>query len=100
MAFVFRSSKNIAEKIKTQNNNFPLNAPYFNDEPEITKKYFAKNNIIKSMAPFGVKALKESSYQKDYSKSPGPGTYQLSENILKKSFNPNLTSPSDPENIE
>ena len=100
MAFVFRSSKDRAEQINTKNNIFPLNIPYFNDEPEITKKYFSKNNVIKSMAPFGVKALKESLYQKNNSKSPGPGTYQLPENILKKSFNPNLTSPSDPENIE
>ena len=100
MAFVFRSSKDRAEQINTKNNIFPLNIPYFNDEPEITKKYFSKNNVIKSMAPFGVKALKESLYQKNNSKIPGPGTYQLPENILKKSFNPNLTSPSDPENIE
>ena len=100
MAFVFRSSKNLEEQIKTQNNIFPVNVPYFSDEPEITKKYFSKNNIIKSMAPFGVKALKESSYQKDNSNNPGPGTYHLPENILKKSFNQNLTSPSDPENIE
>ena len=74
MAFVFRSSKNLEEQIKTQNNIFPVNVPYFSDEPEITKKYFSKNNIIKSMAPFGVKALKESSYQKDNSNNPGPGT--------------------------
>ena len=100
MAFVFRSSKDRAEQINTKNNIFPLNIPYFNDEPEITKKYFSKNNVIKSMAPFGVKALKEPLYQKNNSKIPGPGTYQLPENILKKSFNPNLTSPSDPENIE
>ena len=40
MAFVFRSSKNLEEQIKTQNNIFPVNVPYFSDEPEITKKYF------------------------------------------------------------
>ena len=100
MAFVYRSSTNLEDPIKTQNNIFPLNNPDKNNEPEIAKKYSQKNNNIKSMAPFGVKALKEPSYQKNNSNSPGPGTYELPENILKKSFNPNLTSPFDPDNIE
>ena len=100
MAFVFRSSKNLEERLKAQNNIYPLNNPDINNVPEITKKYFSHNNNIKSMAPFGVKALKESSYHKDNSNSPGPGSYQLTDNFLKKSFNQNLTSPFDPENIE
>ena len=64
MAFVFRSSKNLEERLKAQNNMYPLNNPDINNVPEITKKYFSQNNNIKSMAPFGVKALKESSYHR------------------------------------
>ena len=100
MAFVFRSSKKKEDQIKTQINLPPLNQLDTKTMPEITKKYLAKNNNIKSNAPFGAKASKETQTRKYNSNSPGPGTYQLSETFLKKSFNQNLTSPFDQDTIE
>ena len=100
MAFVYRSSKNLEEHKKFVNSLPLLNNLEYEILPEITKKYFSKNNINKSSAPFGVKASKESPINKFNSNSPGPGSYQIQENFLKKSFNQNLTSPFDPENIE
>lgn len=101
MAFVYRSSKNNDDQKKFQNNLPPLNNLDYNTLPDITKKYHSKNNKVKqNTAPFGVKASKESTKNKYISNSPGPGAYQLEENILKKSFNQNLTSPFDPEGIE
>ena len=100
MAFVYRSSKNLIEPIKSQYNPSPLIDIDIENIPEITKKYFSKDNIIRLTAPFGVNASKELITNKDNSNIPGPGSYQLQENFLKKSFNPNLTSPFDPESIE
>ena len=100
MAFVFRSSKKKEDQIKTQINLPPLNQLDVKTMPEITKKYLPKNNNNKSNAPFGAKASKETQTRKYNSNSPGPGTYQLSETFLKKSFNQNLTSPFDQDTIE
>ena len=100
MAFVYRSSKNPEEPVKYQYNLPPLDNIDYENIPEITKKYFSKDKIIRLTAPFGVKASKELLAYKDIINSPGPGSYQLQENFLKKSFNPNLTSPFDPDNIE
>ena len=101
MAFVYRSSKNFDVKKKLENNLPPLNNLEYDTLPDIGKKYYSKNNNIKSNhAPFGVKAPKESSQNKTNIDNPGPGSYQFQENFLKKSFNQNLTSPFDPESIE
>ena len=100
MAFVYRSTKSISEFKKFQNNLPPLKDIDYETAPEITKKYFSKNNFKTNNAPFGVKASKDSLKIKYNSNSPGPGSYQIQENFLKKSFNQNLTSPFDPESIE
>ena len=98
MAFVYRSSKNLEEQKKFVNNLPPLSDVDYEIMSEITKKYFSKNTPnIKPSAPFGVKSSKE--IKKD-STNPGPGSYYIQDNFLKKSFNPNLTSPFDPESIE
>ena len=101
MAFVYRSTKNISEQKKFQNSLPPLKDIDYETAPEITKKYFSKNNLTKSnKAPFGVNSSKDPPRNKYNSNSPGPGSYYIQENFLKKSFNQNLTSPFDPESIE
>ena len=99
MAFVYRSSKNLADPIKKQSNLPPL---VISDEtfPEITKKYYSKNNPIKHTIPFLTKTSKLANINKESAYVPGPGTYQIEDNFLKKTFNQNLTSPFDPESIE
>ena len=99
MAFVYLSSKNLADPIKKQNNLPPL---MISDEtfPEITKKYYSKNNPIKHTIPFLTKTSKLANINKESAYVPGPGTYQIEDNFLKKTFNQNLTSPFDPESIE
>ena len=101
MAFVYRSTKNISEQKKFQNSLPPLKDIDYETAPEITKKYFSKKNLSKSnKAPFGVNSSKDPPRNKYNSNSPGPGSYYIQENFLKKSFNQNLTSPFDPESIE
>lgn len=98
MAFVYRSSKNLEEKIKQENNiNFYEN---FNLLSEFYKKYSLKIPINKSLSSFGTKALRNSLNFKDGSDSPGPGSYKLQKSFLKNSFTENLTSPNDPEGLE
>ena len=101
MAFVYRSSKNADDSKKLYNNLPPLNNLEYDTLPDITKIYSKKNNNIKlNNAPFGVNASKDSLQNKNNLNNPGPGAYQIQNNFLKKSFNPNLTSPFDPESIE
>ena len=98
MAFVYRTSKNLEEKIKPNNNqNFYEN---INLLTEIFKKYSHQNPLDKPLSSFGSKALRNSLNFKDGSNSPGPGSYRLEKSFLKKSFTKNETTPSDPEGIE
>ena len=98
MAFVFRSAKNLEEKIKPNDNlNFYEN---FNLLSEIYKKYTKKSNINKSQISFGSTSLRNSLNFKDGSDSPGPGSYRLQKSFLKSSFNQNVTNPNDQEGIE
>jgi len=98
MAFVFRSAKNLEEKIKPNDNlNFYEN---FNLLSEIYKKYTKKSNINKSQISFGSTSLRNSLNFKDGSDSPGPGSYRLQKSFLKSSFNQNVTNPNDLEGIE
>ena len=98
MAFVFRSSKNLEEQIKPNNNlNFYENLNLLN---EIYKKYSNQNTNNKFLVSFGTKSLRKSLNFKDGSDSPGPGSYRLNKSFLKKSYNQNLTSPTDPDGLE
>ena len=98
MAFVYRSSKNLEEKIKPNNN--PNFYEGINLLTEIYKKYSQKTSTNKSPFSFGSKALRKSLNFKDGSDSPGPGSYKLQKSFLKNSFIKNLTSPNDPEGLE
>ena len=99
MAFVYRSSKNLEEKIRPNNNlNYYENINFLS---EIYKKYSNnKNSKNKSQISFGTRSLRNSLNFKDGSNSPGPGSYKLEKAFIKNTFNHNLTSPNDPEGIE
>ena len=98
MAFVFRSSKNLEEQIKPNKElNFYEN---FNLLSEIFKKYSKQNSTNKSKAAFGTKAIRKTLDIQDGSKSPGPGSYKVQKEFVKKSYHQNLTTPNDPEGLE
>ena len=98
MAFVIRSSKNLEEQIKPNKEyNFYEN---FNLLSEIFKKYSKQNSTNKSKAAFGTKAIRKTLDIQDGSKSPGPGSYKVQKEFVKKSFHQNLTTPNDPEGLE
>ena len=98
MAFVYRSTKNLEEKIKPNNN--PNYFENINLLTEIFKKYSNQNSINKPEISFGSKGLRKSLNFKDGSDSPGPGSYRLHKSFIKKSFTKNNTDPSDPEGLE
>ena len=112
MAFVFRSSKDVDKIPKKEEGN-----EYFNikdkldllrekrDSSIINNNTFSNssymgNNSVKSKAPFGTLALKTTLQNYKGPTSPGPGTYDFNESLIKKQFNKNNTSPDMIENEE
>ena len=100
MAFVYRSSKTLEEKIKPITNNSLNFYDNLNFLAELYRKYSNQNRINKSLASFGSKSIRNNLNFRDGSDSPGPGSYRVNKSFLKKSFNQNLTSPTDPDGIE
>ena len=93
MAFVFRSPR-ITNLSQIESNKDPLPKEQNNSSIiNSTSSFFSKSNKShKINAPFGVfsKKITLNDNKEDY---PGPGSYEISTNLLKKRFYKNETSP-------
>ena len=94
MAFVFRSPKDLLNNIET-NDNQSHSIKLFNELYNKSKKPILKNIKTQPNIPFGSTAIKASESLINKSVSPGPAAYYLKNNLIKKKFNENDTSPFD-----
>ena len=101
MAFVFRSTKeDKIPKKEELNNSIKEKLEILRDSIMFNNSSFNENKSQKIKAPFGVLSKKCDLPNLKSLNVPGPGTYDINTQFIKKHFNKNNTSPDIPENVD
>lgn len=101
MAFVYRSTRE--EKIPKKdelNNPIKEKLEILRDSIILNNSSFNSNKSQKIKAPFGALSKKGGLPNLKSLNVPGPGTYDINTQFIKKNFNKNNTSPDIDENLD
>ena len=101
MAFVFRSTKeDKIPKKEELNNSIKEKLEILRDSIMFNNSSYNENKSQIKKAPFGVLSKKCDLPNLKSLNVPGPGTYDINTQFIKKHFNKNNTSPDIPENVD
>ena len=101
MAFVFRSTnKDKIQKKEELKNSIKEKLEILRDSIILNNSSYNSNKSQKIKAPFGVLSKKCDLTNLKSLNVPGPGTYDINTQFIKKYFNKNNTSPDIAENID
>ena len=102
MAFVFKNNKGLLDKQTQKEYNICLSQKIYRIKKNVLKnnktrriqmlnESIIKPPILRKQSAFGSDKKRDFLFSKLNQCSPGPGSYELSDNLIKKSFNKNLT---------
>ena len=103
MAFVFKNNKGLLDKQTQKEYNICLSQKIYRIKKNVLKnnktrriqmlnESIIKPPILRKQSAFGSDKKRDFLFLKLNQCSPGPGSYELSDNLIKKSFNINITS--------
>ena len=99
MAFVYKSVRDLDKPIEKENDIITSNRIHkkikrnkTNNNNKLIKNFSTNIELKRKQSPFGSNQKREFLYLKNDKFCPGPGSYEINDNIIKKSFNKNMIS--------